>query len=1059
MARIKAALVGAFLVLTITSLVSAQLPTATILGTVKDATGAVVPGASLTARSTETGQTRTAVSTGDGSYRFPALPVGNYEIRVEHPGFQTAIRGGLALTISQEAIVNFSLEVGAVTQTIAVTAEAPLVNTTSGSLGGLVDERKVAELPLNGRNYIDLTMLQSGVQEATGTRTASNRYGGWFSSNGAPLRSNNFLLDGTPMVGIFGGSPGSVTGNTLGLEGIREWRVVTNSFPAEYGSSMGSQMVVVTKSGTNTFHGSLFEYLRNSALDARNFFDYKTPATPRRLPAFTRNNFGGSLGGPIRQDKTFFHVAYERLRERTGITSVVNAIPASAKVDGGAGGVPQINPVIKPFLAHYPDPNLPGNQYTFPYSQPTRDDFGQMRVDQNFSDDDTLFVRYTITDGGRSFLLNYPEFVGNKDSRNQLVTLSESHVFSPTLLNTFRVSFSRMILKSDVTGLRLLGPEAWFMPDIQFDVLRGLGQISIGGLTTWGPQTFYPHEFKKNTWVWSDDLFYTRGRHALKFGALSNRIHYYLNNPYYSRGEVSFPSLTNFLLGRPNRIRAAVQNIFPDRDYGYTTLGFYLQDDFRGWPNFTLNLGLRYEFSPDFEETRGRAALLRDIRNDATPTVGRLVVKNPTMRNFSPRFGFAWDVRGDGRTAVRGGFGLLYDLGNVIYASIRGVCTAPLCSLGTLANPPPLTTVALTFPPGVLGKTVMGHDYNIQQPHMLQYNLTVERQLPGEMALSLAYAGSRGLNLNQITEGNPTVPQVLPDGRKFWTGSERRINPNWDTYELFTAGGNSWYNSLQFSLLKRLSRGLQFQSSYTWSKTIDEPQGVADGGWLYDPSNRKLDRGLAEFDVGHNWRFNALYRLPELVRAGGVPGALLNGWAMSGILSLQGGYPVTPGLSANRSRSLLAGGAGTSERPDLAPGVKVADITQGVSRGCGTGAGAIPAGTPLGDRWRWYDPCAFTLQTPGFLGTAGRNILRGPGLANLDFSLLKDFPLRFLGESGQLEFRAEFFNILNRVNFNEPSSSVFAGSTPVENPLATAGRITTTRTTSRQIQFALKLLF
>ena len=284
-----------------TSFAFAQLPTATVLGAVKDSSGAVVPGAALTARNVETGQTRTATSAGDGSYRFAALPVGNYEVRVEQSGFQAAVRSGLTLTVGQEAVVNFTLEVGAVTQTIAVTGEAPLVNTTSGSLGGLVDERKVADLPLNGRNFIDLTMLQPGIQESKELRSHSNRYGGWYSSNGAPLRSNNYLMDGAPMVGIYGGSPSTQSGNTLGLEGIREWRVITNSFSAEYGMSMGSQMVVVTKSGTNNFHGSLFEYLRNSVLDARNFFDYKVPGVNEsRLPPFKRNNFGGSIGGPIR---------------------------------------------------------------------------------------------------------------------------------------------------------------------------------------------------------------------------------------------------------------------------------------------------------------------------------------------------------------------------------------------------------------------------------------------------------------------------------------------------------------------------------------------------------------------------------------------------------------------------------------------------------------------------------------------------------------------------------------------------------------------------------------
>ena len=1043
----------------------AQLPTATILGTVKDGTGAVVPGASLTARSTETGQTRTAVTAGDGSYRFSALPVGNYEIRVEQSGFQTAVRSGLTLSVGQEAVVNFTLEVGAVTQTIAVTAEAPLVNTTSGSLGTLVDERRVAELPLNGRNYIDLTLLQPGVVQLSGPRQTLVRYGGWFSSSGAPLLSNNYLLDGAPMIGIYGGSPASASGNTLGVEGIREYRVVTNSFPAEYGLTMGSQMVIVSKSGTNSFHGSLFEYLRNSALDARNFFDYKTPATQRRLPAFTRNNFGGSLGGPIRRDKTFFHVVYEALREGLGQSPILNAIPATAKVDGGVGGVPQINPLIKPFLPYFADPNLPNNQYTFPHRQPTTENWGQVRGDQTISDKDTAFLRYTLYDSEQLFSLNYPEFRRHRTSRDHYATLSESHVFSPTLLNSFRVSFSRMSLNNRTANLKLLGPGSWFVHGLP-EFAEGLGQISIVGLTAWGPEVPSPTSYKKDAFTWSDDLFYTRGRHALKFGTLINRYRYWLMNYNQTRAQVTFPSVSGFLLGQPSGYVAAIPAIVeqryipPDRTYQHWTVGFYLQDDFRAWPNFTLNLGLRYEFSREFQDTQGRATPLVDVRNDDKITVGKTVFKNSSLRSLGPRLGFAWDVRGDGRMAVRGGFALLYDLGNLGGNMLRGICSVPLCSLTSVPNPPLITTLPLVFPPEFAGKSLKGMDYHAQQPHMLHYNLTAERQLPWEMAVTFAYAGSRGLNLYVTTDGNPTVPQIR-DGRKYWDGNEPRLNPNWRDFEFYTAGGDSWYNSLQFSLLKRLSNGLQFQSAYTWSKVTNLPsgQGVGREGAIMDPHNPAADWGVAEFDVAHNWRFNALYRLPDLVPAGGVPGALLNGWAVTGILSLQAGYPIRPGLGVNRSRSNSYGGTLFEDRPDLAPGVKVADITQGVSRGCGTGTGAIPAGTPVGTKDRWFDPCAFTLPTPGFLGNAGRNIIRGPGLANLDFSLRKDTALRFLGESGQLEFRTEIFNILNRVNFSNPPSNVYAGRALVENPLATAGRITTTRTTARQVQLALKIIF
>src|SRR3990172_24926 len=320
------------------SVMFAQLPTATILGVVKDATGAVVPDAALTATNVETGQTRTGVSAGDGSYRFSALPVGNYEVRAEHAGFQTAIRSGLTLTISQEAVINFTLEVGAVTQTVAVTAEAPLVNTTSGSLGGLVDEQKVADLPLNGRNYIDMTRLQPGVTQHRNVGANPNSGGLWYSSNGAPVYSNNYILDGAPMLTLLGANSASLAGGTMGIDGIREFRVVTNAFSAEYGLRMGSQVVLVSKNGTNDFHGSVLEYLRNSALDARNFFDYKTSATGSdfRLPPYKRNQFGASFGGPINRDKTFFHAVYEGLRQRLGLTIVDNVMGAGCHGPAGA---------------------------------------------------------------------------------------------------------------------------------------------------------------------------------------------------------------------------------------------------------------------------------------------------------------------------------------------------------------------------------------------------------------------------------------------------------------------------------------------------------------------------------------------------------------------------------------------------------------------------------------------------------------------------------------------------------------------------------------------------
>jgi len=687
---------------------------------------------------------------------------------------------------------------------------------------------------------------------------------------------------------------------------------------------------------------------------------------------------------------------------------------------------------------------LPNNEYTFPFSQPVTQNYGQMRVDQNFSANDTLFVRYTGDGGEQIQPLAFPQFTRSDVSRAQFATLSESHVFSPTVLNTARFSFSRTHLRGALHS-EITNPQFALVPDAMF------GTISISGVTPFGTGNTGPSYFIQNLFTWSDDVFYSRGRHSLKFGTLINRYRQPTQGGLGVRGSVGFANLTAFLLAQPNTYTAASPGSISYRNYEHSTFGFYVQDDLRVKSNLTLNLGLRYEFTTQFQEVNGRQAALRDIQHDAETTLGP-AFKNPSLKNISPRFGFAWDVAGDGKTAVRGGFGLLYDVGIFAQVLLNGATRTPpfasQSSLRSTAANPLSFTVPFVIPPEAVGKTIGVPDYLIQQPHMLHYNLAVERELPGSMAITLAYGGSRGINLNQFKEGNPTVPQIQSDGRQFWAGNEPRTNPNWDSMGAFgTAAGNSWYNSLQFSLNKRLTGGLQFQSSFTWAKTMDETQGQggSDGGLggtsqQSDPTHREVDRGLANFDSDLNWKFNAIYRLPEFPFSSGVVAKVLNGWWMSGILSVQGGVPFTPALTVNRSRSGVNAGASGIDRPDLVVGRNNDNII-------------------LGGPERYYDPSAFTVPAAGFLGTAGRNILRGPGEATLDFSVVKDTALGFLGESGRLEFRAEFFNLLNRVNFSQPDRIVFAARANVEAPLATAGRINSTVGTSRQVQLALKILF
>jgi len=498
-----------------------------------------------------------------------------------------------------------------------------------------------------------------------------------------------------------------------------------------------------------------------------------------------------------------------------------------------------------------------------------------------------------------------------------------------------------------------------------------------------------------------------------------------------------------------------------NRLFTFTTFGFYTQDDFRATPRLTLNLGVRYEFSTQINETRGRGVAIRDIQHDASTTLGIPLV-NPTLKNVSPRLGFAWDIAGDGKTALRGGFSELYDLANIATAlSAEAQATPPFSENSSVTTTTALA-LPLTFPASAAGRALRIVDYHLQQSHMLQYNLTLERQLPFQMGLTVAYGGSRGINLMQIKEGNPTVPQGMAVAgtcvrapadqltninrpNYCWVGGDPRTNPFWSTIEEKTGAGDSWYNSLQVGLLKRLSKGLQLQSSYTFSKAIDDTQGqqnvdsTAASAIGMDPTHNRVDRAVSDFNTTHNWRFNAIYNLPG-PSADRWAAKFVSGWRASGILSLQSGLPFTPTVQADRDRAAVNNAAAGINRPNLVAGRDNGNII-------------------LGGPDQYFDPTAFALQPAGFLGTAGRNILYGPGFANLDFSLAKETSIKQLGEAGRLEFRAEVFNILNRANFASPSNTVFAGRADGESPLSTAGSISSTAASSRQIQFALKLLF
>jgi hypothetical protein len=1163
--------------------VAAQLPTGTILGTVKDSSGASIPGATVTLRNTDTNLTKTAMTEQDGSYRFPELPVGHYEIRVEAAGFRTETRTGLNLEVTQTGVINFALQVGATTQQVTVSSEIPMVDTQDSTLGGSVNEQQMAELPLNGRNYLSLTLYQPGVNQDR--NQGASRGSISFSVNGATPRSNNFTLDGAILQNGFGRNPvAGTSGNALGLDGIKEFKMVTGTYQAEYGLAMGSEIVEVSKGGTNQFHGDAFEYLRNSALDANDFFANRAgiPVAP-----FQKNQFGGAFGGPIKKNKTFFYAVYEGIRQHLGVPVDNHVLAAgchpsnaTAANNYGAGTVitlancpdlqgildssgsqiqsVTLSPYTAPFLAIIPPPTIPPSvtngtlnlgQFVFNDHDLLTENYGQIRLDQNFSSSDTFFARYTIDNAVQDNTLgHYSYFRTLEGGRNQWITLAENHVFSPTVLNTARFSFSRTF---STTFLNNVGLPGGLGPQIVSGMPTGVVTMNAaanGTYTEFGsngaaPETFY----MQNIYTLSDDVNWTRGKHAFKFGTLLNRWNEGSQTTSSFHGQIQFKTPGDFLTSNPYIVEFAAPFSRENRFYIFNTAGFYGQDDWRATSKLTINLGLRYEFMTTPRELQGKQSRLINDYTDAF-TLGPIMTNN-TKHDFSPRFGFAYDPFGNGKTAIRGGVGIYYDIGNIGEGLSQNAEAAPpfsaLVDITSSSNSPIVgtttpgtvagwesllaTTPEFPFPipqqviqnymdpnnPAVLANlSPLYSGYNFKSPYMIQYNVSVQRQLPWNMAATVAYVGNHGVHLVAYREGNPVFPtSTMPCGDPaslcvhgavpLWDPGA----PNWayvnshigSSTEVGTFA-DSKYNALQLGLQKQTSHGLELDASFTHSQTYDDTQGqspVADcsvSGALagtYPLAPRAVDWGPSCFNIPNNFELTMLYHFPSPKGRGFVSKAL-GGWFVGTVITIQGGLPFSPIVGQNRSES------GNLQNQQDRANINTPALLAAYP--CTSQPGQSPAGnnpcayTPVpynpntvitGNIDQWYNPnmfsispqfpapsaaeqaaCKGTLAAPcdfiGQLGTAGRNILSGPPLRNWDFSLVKKTKVGFLGEAGNIEFRAEFFNVLNHPNFGEPGATPFLGNTGDTTPFSEApvsDAINSIQGTPRQIQFALKIEF
>lgn len=1057
--KYKGAAAGLVLVLTLLPgqfPAMAQLTTGTVSGTVTDQSGAAVPGAAITVKNTGTGIARGLVTNPLGRYEAPNLPVGSYEISASLTGFQTSIRTGIELTVGRHAVVDVVLQVGEVSQAVTVSGEATLVETSTATVSNLVDEKRVADLPLNNRDLTQLTFLQPGVLRVpqVGEQNPIGGMGEKISVAGTRGTQNLYLLDGVSN-GDHSGNPQGASSAYIGAETVKEFQIIMNNYSAEYRSAAGAIVSAVTRSGTNSFHGSLFEFLRNDNLDAANFFDN---AFGNPKPEFKRNQLGGSLGGPLVRDRTFFFGSYEGLRERLGTTDSARVPTVAARQGQLPGGTVPVSPVARPYLELYP---VPGQNNSIisdlrdgtaliagTRTQPTTDDFVALRMDHQFSAQKAGFLSgtYNFDDGERSpfGVLGDVLAQGSASSRH-VVSVRHTSVVSPTVLNEFSFGFSLTSPQGQIPLGKRDFQNVLFVPS-----RKVMGQLNVGDLSSIGYRNG-ARNFRQKSIALKEGLSLIRGNHSFRMGAELDRFRYdYVIDGQGFAGVYDFRSLQTFLAGTPLRFQAQLPGgNDPNHNLTQLLFGTYFQDNYTVRPSLTLNLGLRYEFATVPHEVNGKISTLLHF-TDTDVTVGKFFT-NATLKSFSPRFGFAW-APGRRKSSVRGGVGIFYEHPMLYHIQTSVSSLPPFNLLGDARDTDAIRAgTTLVFPNAYTRQeqllrgqpSIRSMEYDQKTMYTYRWSLTLQQELAGEWILTAGYVGSRSLHLWQQSVTNINKWEGWPNnptGRKFWpaiTGTNL-INPRFNDIRLQSPNSNSYYEGLTLGAQKRLNYGLQVQLAYSFSNTIDQFSGLTNSGDNLPETQRgiyawdmQLARGPAAFDIRNNFVANFSYELPLGTNWTGIAGKAGKGWQFNGILTISDGHPLTVFDTVTAQQDRI--GNIEALRVDLIPGGNNNPV--------------------LGGPVRYYDPSQFAPSQLGYFGTLGRNTLRSPGLAMFDLSLFKNFDLT---ERSRIQFRAEFFSLLNRVNLGEPDTTPF---TTTGRPDANVGRITSTRTPARQIQFGLKFTF
>lgn len=1028
----------------------AQTNGGTIRGRVTDPSGAALPGVQVTMKNVATNKVAVARTDAGGFFALSSLSAGQYSVTSLRPGF-ASMRANVSLGIGEQRVVDFHLSHGDPNRVIIINDVPEKIVASDSSTGGVTDSNTVRDLASNGRDWTQAATLQAGVSSVKTQPDAGNTnsgrgqrgFGSQISVSGGRPQQNNYILNGVSINDYANSAPGSVLGLDLGADAVEQFSVVTSNYPAAYGRSSGGVINATTRSGSNAFHGSVYEFLRNSVLDAKNYFD-------GAKPPFKRNQFGIAAGGPIIKNRAFFFVNYEGLRQSLGVTHVDIVPSLAARAGMLSTGQVQVDPEAARYLIFFPLPNrgLIGNgdtgNFAFSGQVVTPENYFTTRLDFNLSPHDLLIGSYTFDQAQTTQPDQFNLRLNELRTKRNVLSVQENHTFNTRWLNSFRFGVNRVIAEIGLTPAALQPIAA----DTSYGFLPGKtsGNINIAGLTnfTGGLGAASPYKFHWTSVQAYDDVTWNHGEHAIRFGFAFERM---LDNMFANadpNGIFVFNSLSDFLTNRPYGLNLGIPGTATPRDLRESLFAAYMQDDWRLRPNLTVNLGLRYEMSTVPTEVAGKLSALRNI-SDASPHLGSPYFANPTLINFEPRVGFAWDPMSNGRLVVRSGFGIFDVLPLPYEFELLSLGVAPFFQNATPTQLPPGS-----FFQGAIqiaqNADTLRYAYiepNPRRNYVMQWNLNVEVQTSKSSSILLAYVGSRGIHQPfRADDTNLVLPSKTGRDVAWPTpiGSGTKINPNVGRIDGLMWRGDSYYDALQVQAHANWGSRLQLQGSYTWGKSIDTGSATIAGDQFANSISSlpwydmRLGRGRSDFDLAQSFSAHFTYQFPS--PSAGSRAWYLKGWRLAGTYQASTGPPFTPVIAGDPLGTKSSDPYDVPNRLDLP--------------GCDNPTNPGNPGSYLRVR-------CFGFPSPvNILGNLGRNSIVGPGLSSLDISIFKENQVNLFSELFNLQLRVEIFNILNHPNFAPPLDhrALFDAT---GNLINGAGQIDTTTTSSRQMQLGLKI--